>query len=150
VLAMLFVVALLTDQVKVSWLFFFAIIGLLLYRRIRNRRHRLVRRFVAKLKKKTEVRVICLHQESLTVVVDEAQGTLYSLISGMVEGINRRLYFGQPVTSRVRENVPPSELSQILQQPGVLYVRKDVAALARASATGGASSGGGSVPPPQN
>jgi serine/threonine protein kinase len=148
VLAMLFVLALVTDKVKISSLFFVSALGLLVYRRIRNRRHTLVRKFVAKLKKRKEVGLICLHEDGLTVVVDEAQDTLYPLVSGMVEDINRRLYFGQSVTSRVRENVPPSELSQILQQPGVLYVRKDVAALARTSATPGASSAGGSVPPP--
>jgi hypothetical protein len=148
VLALLFVLALATDKVKVSSVFFFGILALLVYRRVRNRRHTLVRKFVAKLKKKKEVRLICLHQESLTVVVDEAQDTLYPLVSGMVEDINRKLYFGQPVTSRVRENVSPSDLSQILQQPGVLYVRKDVAALARTSAAGSTSSTGGSVPPP--
>jgi hypothetical protein len=142
VLAMLFVVALATDKVKLSSLFFFGALGLLIYRRIRNRRHVLVRKFVAKLKKKKEVRLICLHQEDLTVVVDEAPDTLYPLVSGMVEDINRKLYFGQPVTSRVRENVTPSELSQILQQPGVLYVRKDVAALARKSGTTGAAASG--------
>jgi eukaryotic-like serine/threonine-protein kinase len=124
VLAMLFVLALATDKIKLSSIFFFGAAGLLVYRRIRNRRHALVRKLVAKLKKKKEVRLICLHQDSLTVVVDEAQDTLYPLISGMIEDINRRLYFGQPVTSRVRENVTASELSQLLEQPGVLYVRR--------------------------
>jgi tRNA A-37 threonylcarbamoyl transferase component Bud32 len=148
VLVVLFVLALATGQVRVSSLVVFGAVGLLIYRRLRNRRHTLVSKFVARLKKKKEVRLICLHPEGLTVVVDEAQDTLYPLISGMVEDINRKLYFGEPVTSRVRENVPPTELSQILQQPGVLYVRKDVAALARTSAAGSTSSAGGSAPPP--
>ena len=148
VFAALFLVALATGRLKVSSLFLFGVLGLLVYRRVRNRRRTLVRKFVAKLKKKKEVRLISLHQESLTVVVDEAHDTLYPRISGMVDDINRKLYFGQPITSRVRENVPPSELSQLLQQPGVLYVRRDVAALARTWAARSASSAGGSLPSP--
>ena len=149
VLAMLFVLALATDKVKISSVFLFGALGLLIYRRIRNRRHTLVRKFVAKLKKKKEVQLISLTQDNLTVVVDQAQDTLYPLVTGLVEGINRKLYFGQPLTSRVRENLLPVELAQILQSAGVLYVRKDVSAIARTSTGTGSSAGSssGSVPP---
>jgi tRNA A-37 threonylcarbamoyl transferase component Bud32 len=149
VLAALFVIALATDRVQIGWLIFFGAMGLLIYRRIRNRRHSLVSKVAAKLRKRAEVRLIALHQDSLTVVVDEAHPDLYPLISGMVEGINRKLYFGEPFTSRVREDVQPSELGQMLQQPGVLYVRQDVSRLARSSSASDAPApAAGSTPPP--
>jgi hypothetical protein len=94
------------------------------------------------------VRLIVHHQDSLTVVVDEAQAALYPLVAGLVEGINKKLYFGDPLTSRVRDDVPPAELGQMLQQPGVLYVRKDVSQLVRSSVASSSEAPRGSVPPP--
>lgn len=145
VLATLFVVALVSEKVELSSLFFFGAIGLLVYRRIRNRRHTLLKKFVTRLRKKPEVRLIALHRDAITVVVDEANPEIYPLVSGMVEGINQKLYFGDPLTSRVREDVQPAELGQMLQQPGVLYVRKDVSQLARTSSTGGTKSQGPAI-----
>jgi hypothetical protein len=121
------------DKIKLSSLFFFALLGLFVYRRIRNRRQRMVSRAVARLRKKRDVRLVALYDDTFTVVVDEVSAKLYSQVHGMVDAVNRGLVSGKPVTSAVRDDVQPPELAQMLQRPGVQYVRDDVAKLARTS-----------------
>jgi hypothetical protein len=137
-LAALIVVLIAFDKISLGSLVLLGLVGLLVYRRIRNRRHRLVSKCVVRLRKRPDVRLIALAQDTLTVLVDEADATLYSEIHAIVDSINRRLYFGQPLGGAVRDDVAAGELAQILQRPGVLYVRADVAKLARSS----------SAPPP--
>jgi len=57
----------------VPGLIFPAIAALLVWRRFRNRRLRLARRFVAKLRKMAEVRLVALDAMRFTVVADRAQ-----------------------------------------------------------------------------
>ena len=54
-------------------LVFTVIGGLLVWRRIRNRRLRLARRFTTKVKKMAEVRLVALDGMRFTVVADQAQ-----------------------------------------------------------------------------
>jgi serine/threonine protein kinase len=121
------------DKIKPSSLIFFALIGLFVYRRIRNRRHRLVSKSVARLRKRREVRLVALFDDNLTVVADEVSAKLYSQVHRIVDSINRGLFSGKPLASTVRDDVQPAELAQMLQRSGVLYVRDDVAKLARTS-----------------
>ena len=79
---------------------------------------------MARLRKMPEVRVIALSDNNLTVIVDQAQAAMYARVHDLVEGVNRKLYFGAPLTGSVRDDVPPDELSKVLQRPGVLYVRQ--------------------------
>ena len=113
------------------------LVGLFVYRRLRNRRQKLVRRFVARLRKLPEVRLICLQENNLSVVVDQAQAATYARVHAHRRtGINHKLYFGAPLTGTVREDVAPAELAQTLQRPGVLFVRPaDIATLVRTSGT---------------
>jgi serine/threonine protein kinase len=128
------------DKLKLTSLIFFALIGLYLYRRVRNRRQRMVSRAVSRLRKKKTVRLVGLFDDTLTVVVDEASAKLYSQVHAMVDAINRGLVSGKPVTSAVRDDVQVPELAQMLQRPGVLYVRDDVAKVTRTSSAPPASS----------
>jgi hypothetical protein len=77
--------------------------------------------------------MVVVDQDNISVVIDDADAALYSYVQGLVEGISRKLYFGRPFTGSVRHDVLPAELAQMLQRPGVLYVRPDVAKLARSS-----------------
>jgi tRNA A-37 threonylcarbamoyl transferase component Bud32 len=133
VLVVLLVLLLASQQGRLGTVVFFVLIGLFVYRRLRNRRHKLVRRFVARLRRLPEVRLISLQENNLTVVVDQAQAAMYARVHDMVDAINHKLYFGAPLTSTVREDVAPRELAQILQRPGVLFVRPDIATLVRTS-----------------
>jgi serine/threonine protein kinase len=134
----LFALLIAFNKVSLGSLLLVGVIGLIVYRRVKNRRSRLVAKAVARLRKRQEVRLVTVNQDNVTVLVDEADAPLYSYIHGLVDGISRKLYFNRPLTSTVRDDVQPAELAQMLQRPGVLYVRPDVARLARSS----------SAPPP--
>jgi len=131
----LFAVLIAFDKIRLSSLVLLCLLGLFVYRRVKNRRRRLVAKAVARLKKRPEIRVVIVDQDNITVLVDEAEATLYAFIHGLVDGISRKLFVGRPLTGTVRDDVQPGELAQMLQRPGVLYVRPDVARLARSSST---------------
>ena len=102
------------------------VIGFLVWRRLRNRRERLLRRFVKKARANPGIQILALQGDNLIVLVDQAHAALYPYLHQSVEKINRRLFFGAPLTFAVRDGVEPAEMRKILQQPGVLYVRPDV------------------------
>ena len=112
-----------------SWLPTFlglAVVGLIIYRRVRTRRHRLMNQFAAKVKKMPEVRIIIFHEDQVTVLTDKALARTYVRINALMDRINRKKYFGDDYSVTVRDQVEPEEERRALATPGVLYVRKDV------------------------
>jgi hypothetical protein len=104
----------------------FSLVGLVIYRRVRNRRHRLMKQFAAKVKKMSEVRIIIFHEDDATVLTDKALARTYVRINALMDKINRKKYFGDPYSVTVRDQITPEEERQALATPGILYVRKDV------------------------
>jgi serine/threonine protein kinase len=100
--------------------------GLFAYRKFRNRTRRFLNRFAAKVGKFPEVRLITCRQRSITVVVDKVQAKSLLHINSLVDSMNKKFFFGEPMTASVRDDVPPEELRRMLQQPGILYLRDDV------------------------
>jgi tRNA A-37 threonylcarbamoyl transferase component Bud32 len=105
-------------------LIFPGIAALLVWRRIRNRRIRLARRFVAKVKKIAEVRLVGLDGMRFTVVADQAQARTYVRANAALDGVNSSMFFGDPFTLAVRDSVTPEEEKALLAGPGILYVRE--------------------------
>jgi hypothetical protein len=106
-------------------LIFFGIVGLFGWRRYRNRRFRLARRVVAKLKKMEEVRLVTLDGMRLTVLTDGARARTYVRANAVVDGVNSKMFFGDPFSLAVRDDAPPEEVKALLTGPGVLYVRDE-------------------------
>jgi len=102
------------------------VLGLLVYRYIRNRKDRMVKRFVAKVSKFEEVKAIICSDSLLTVIVDKAQAKLYIRINSLIDSINKKLYFGQSLKAAVRDDLSEEDFQRVLRAPGVLYVREDV------------------------
>jgi tRNA A-37 threonylcarbamoyl transferase component Bud32 len=103
----------------------FSVLGaLLLWRRFRNRRIRLARRFVAKVKKIGEVRLVALDGMRFTLVADEAQARTYVRANAALDRINSSMFFGDPFTLVVKDAVTPDEERGLLAGPGILYVRE--------------------------
>jgi predicted Ser/Thr protein kinase len=109
----------------VSGLIFPAIVGLLIWRRFRNRRLRLARRLVAKVSKMPEVRAVILDGMRFTLVADRAQAKTYVRANASLDSVNSSMFFGDPFTLVIRDEVPPQEEKALLSSPGVLYVRED-------------------------
>ncbi len=114
----------------VSGLIFPAIVGLLIWRRFRNRRLRLARRFVAKVGKIPEVRAIVLDGLRFTLVADKAQAKTYVRANAALDSVNSSMFFGDPFTLVVRDQVSPEEEKTLLSSPGVLYVREELPVMA--------------------
>jgi tRNA A-37 threonylcarbamoyl transferase component Bud32 len=101
--------------------------ALLAWRRIRNRRIRLARRLVGKLRKIPEVRLVALDGMRLSVVADGAQARTYVRANAALDAVNASMFFGDPFTLAVREALSPDEEKALLAGPGILYVRESVA-----------------------
>jgi predicted Ser/Thr protein kinase len=109
----------------VPGLVFPAIAGLLIWRRFRHRRLRLARRFVSKVRKLPEVRLVALDGMRFTLVADRAQAKTYVRANALLDAVNSSMFFGDPFTLVIREDVSPEEERALLASPGVLHVRED-------------------------
>jgi serine/threonine protein kinase len=101
-------------------------IGLVVYRHIRNRKSRMIGRFAAKISKFPVVRAVIVRENLVTVVIDKAQAKVYLRINSLLDGVNKRLYFGKPVSAVIKDDLAEEELQDLLREPGVAYVRDDV------------------------
>jgi hypothetical protein len=86
---------------------------------------RLMKRFAGKAARIPEVRLITWQQNKATVVVDRMQAKIYLRINGLMEDVNRKMFFGDPLTVVVRDDVTAEEFRKMLQEPGALYLRDD-------------------------
>ena len=102
------------------------VIGLLIYRSVRNRKRRKLLKFAQRISKFQEVRAVIIREDKVTVVVDKPQASFFLRVTSLIEGINRRLYFGHHVEAEVKSELPEEEFQRLLRQTGVTYVRDDV------------------------
>ena len=105
-------------------LVFTVIGGLLVWRRIRNRRVRLARRFTTKVKKMAEVRLVALDGMRFTLVADKAQAATYVRANAALDAVNGSMFFGDPFTLVVRDDVGAEDEKALLSASGILYVRE--------------------------
>ena len=103
-----------------------ALFGLVVYRYIRNRKNRMLKRFTAKISKFPEVRAIIVRGNQITVIVDQAMAKIYIRVNSLVNLVNRKLYFGDHIEASVRDDLSSDEFQRILREPGVIYVRDNV------------------------
>jgi len=105
---------------------FLGLVGLYVYRRVKQRPRRLLNRFVAKVKKMPEVRIVARHGQEVVVVVDRAMAKTYVRINSLMDKVNERRFFGEPFSVTVRDGLTAEEQRSLLQGSGVLHVRDDV------------------------
>jgi hypothetical protein len=125
-LGALLVLLILRGEDLMGVLIFFGIVGLIVWRRIRNRRFRMMKRFTARVRKMPEVRIIALQGNRAVVLVDKALAKTYVRVNALMDKVNSKMFYGEPFSVVVRENQDPREERALLEGPGVLYVRKDV------------------------
>ncbi|HXK11423.1 MAG TPA: serine/threonine-protein kinase [Vicinamibacteria bacterium] len=106
-------------------LIFPGIVALLAWRRFRNRRLRLARRFVAKVRRLPEVRLVALDGMRFTVTADRAQASTYVRANAHLDSVNASMFFGEPFTLAVRDALSDEDEKALLAAPGVLYVREE-------------------------
>jgi len=104
---------------------FVALAALWLYRHWKNRTSRLTRRFAARVSKLPEVKLVTASGKHLTVVVDQIQAKTYLRVHGAIDSINRKLFFGEPLSVTLKDDISPEEYRQMLRAPGIIYLRDD-------------------------
>jgi len=126
--AIILIIAALLIITNIHWanLLWLVILGLLIYRYIRNRKNRMLKRFVAKISKFSGVQAISIRENQITVIADKAQAKLYIRVNSLINSINNKLYIGKHVEVAVRDDLAPEEFQSILRESGVVYVRDDV------------------------
>jgi predicted Ser/Thr protein kinase len=100
-------------------------LGVFEWRRWRNRSRRLLSGFVKSIKGMEEVRAVTATGQRVTVVVDRRLARTYLRAHTLIDAVNARLFFGQPFTVEVRDDLSPEE-TRALFGSGLLYVRRDV------------------------
>jgi len=114
-----------TGRISLGGLLAFGLFGLLIARRLKNRGRRLLRRFVARVAKMPEVRAVACRERAVTVVVDSAPARTYVRIHALLERVNDRMFWGEPFTVAVRDDLDEDGERRVLRGGGVLYVRDD-------------------------
>jgi hypothetical protein len=129
VLALLVALAVLffqrSSEGTVPGLLTFAFFGLLVWRRVRNRRYRLLRKFTKKAAKLPEVALIAAAGTRVTLVADKALAKTYVRANALIDQINASMFWGEPFQLAVRDDLTPEERRALLTGPGVVYVRED-------------------------
>jgi hypothetical protein len=113
--------------------------GLLSWRRLRNRRYRLLRAFSSRARKLPEVSVVAVDGQQVTVIADKAVARTYVRVNAAMEAINSKMFFGDPFSVVVKDGLSSDELRGVLSGPGVVYVRSDLLEEAAAPSLGPAS-----------
>ncbi len=113
---------------NINWgsLLGFVLIGLFLFRYIKNRKSRMVKRLVTRVAKFDGVKAIRAHENVVTVVVDKAQASMYIHINSLVDALNKKLYFGKPIKVAIQDDLSPDQFQSMLRETSVVYVRDDI------------------------
>lgn len=128
IVAAILVVAVLLIFTEIKWanLVGIGIVGFLVYKNIKNRKKRMLKRFISKVVKMESVRAVRIHEDVVTVVVDEALASQYIRINSMVDEINKKRFIGRQVEVAVRDDLSEEEFQRMLRETGIQYVRDDI------------------------
>lgn len=128
IVAAILIVAALLIFTKVQWanLVAFGIIGFIVYKNVKNRKKRLMKRFVIRASKIEPIKAICVRDDSITIILDKAKASQYIRINSMVDEINKKIHFGRKVDVAVRDDISEGEFQRMLRESGIQYVRDDI------------------------
>ena len=105
-----------------------AFMVLFFYRFLRNRKKRLIAAFTKKVSKFSEVRLVTVRDDRVTVVVDKAPAKVYIRITALVEELNKSLFFEKDIKAEIRSEVTEAEAQAMLTQVGVVFAREEAPA----------------------
>jgi serine/threonine protein kinase len=103
-----------------------AVIGVFVYRWIRNKKKRLIAALAKDISKLLSVLAVIFRDDKVTVVVDKAPASTYVRITALIEEINGKMFFGKPVAAEIKSDIPRDEFHILVRQLGVVYIRADL------------------------
>jgi NACalpha-BTF3-like transcription factor len=112
--------------VLITQSFWIVLLGFLIYRHVRNRKTRMLNRLAAKVSEVPSVKAIIIKEDRITVIVEKAQANIYLRVNSLVDGVNKKLYFGKHVTAAIRDDLTKEQFQRMIRETGVVYVRDDV------------------------
>jgi len=127
--ALIIALAVIVIFTGIKWLlssFWIFIVGLIIFRTIKNRKKRMLKRFVLKVAKIESVLAIRVLENSVTVVVDRAKASQYIRINSMVDDINKKRFIGKSLEVAIKDDLSEEEFQHMLRETGVQYVRDDI------------------------
>jgi len=129
ILAAVLVLAFVLLFTRVQWgsLIGPAFLVLFFYRFARNRKRRLLSDFAKKISKVPEVKSVIIQEDRVTIILDKAPAKTYLRINSQFESLNSSLFFGKPATIEIKDDLADSEIQKLVRQPGVTYIREDIA-----------------------
>ena len=126
ILALLIIFSRINLAVLISQSIWVIVLGFLVYRHIRNRKARLLKRFVDKVSKFPDVKAVITREDRVTVVIEKAQASIYIHVNSLIEEVNKKRYFGKPVTVAIRDDLTNEEFQRMVREPGVSYIKEDI------------------------
>ena len=117
---------LLTSDTGLGGLVVIVVVGLLIYRWVRNRRNRLLKRFVSRIRRLPEVQAIIARGSRITLIVDKAQARVYVRANNLLDTINGKLFYGEPFEVAVRDDLTEEQFLAAVREPGVVHLREDI------------------------
>ncbi len=125
-LALLIIILVIFTKIRWVNLLWIGLIGLAIYRNIKNRKKRMLKAFIKKVSKIESVRAVRVLEDSVTVIVDKAKASHFVRINSMIDDINKKLYFGRQLDVAIRDDLAEEEFQHMLRETGIAYVRDDV------------------------
>jgi serine/threonine protein kinase len=123
---------------QIPWgnLFTLAALAFLINRYIRGRKTRQMRGFAEKIAKDASVRAILFRENRATVIVDKAQAKTNIRITSLLDAINHRRFFGDPIGAEIKDDMTDAAFQELLKTPGILYARDDTPSASKSSKRG--------------
>ncbi len=127
VLAVSVVAAVILIFTRIQWggLIGYAIVALVLYRLIRNRKRRMLAGFTKRVAAFREVKAVIIKDDTVTIVMDKAPAKTYIKITSLLDGLNRKLFLGKPVAAAIKDDLDEKEFHSLLRDTGIVYARED-------------------------
>jgi hypothetical protein len=125
-LAIVLLLFLIVSEQEVGTLMVLLLIGLPVYRHIRNRKTRMIGKIVAKISKLEPVKAIIVRGSLITIIAEEAKASLYIRANSLMDAANKKLFYGEPLELVIKDELDEVGLQSILREPGVRYVREDL------------------------
>jgi len=125
ILVLLLIFSRINLTVLISQSIWVAVLGFFVYRHLRNRKARMLKRFVDKISKFPNVKAVIIKEDRVTVIVEKAQANIYVHVNSLIEEINKKLYLGRPVSAAIRDDLTSEEFQRMVREPGVSYIKDD-------------------------
>ncbi len=102
-----------------------ALVGIFVYRRIRNRRYYMLKDLRSRLRKMPDVRLAVADGQRLTLVTENALANTYVRSHAIVNDFNRKMLYGDAFTLVIRDNPAEEDVRGLLASPSIVYLRDD-------------------------